>query len=390
MARIGLVLAYKSTNYGAQLQAFATQVVVDTLGHKTEVIDYVSQKGDRHVVLCRGLIQFLYQVYRHKKRSKKYRESDDVIFNAEKKSRRGISNDFINRRLHDVEKASGYTRLADLGKKYDAVLVGSDQNWLPGFSFGNFTSLRFVPDNVRKISYATSLGVSDYPKYCWPSSRKAWSRIDFLSVREQQGADIIKQVCGPDSSVQVVVDPTYLLTKTQWEGLIPIEKKSDQKYVFCYFLGNDDNSKKIARQFADEKHLKLVSVLSTESFSDIDKTFADRIVRESSPEDFVNWIRGAEYVFTDSFHGTAFSVINEKQFFIFYRKRAETSSRNSRIDNILGKWGLKDRLILPGVQDVDFSSLTSIDYEKVNVLVSKEREKSLTFLKEALRFDDNK
>ena len=289
-----------------------------------------------------------------------------------------------------MEKASGYTRLADLGKKYDAVLVGSDQNWLPGFSFGNFTSLRFVPDNVRKISYATSLGVSDYPKYCWPSSRKAWSRIDFLSVREQQGADIIKQVCGPDSSVQVVVDPTYLLTKTQWEGLIPIEKKSDQKYVFCYFLGNDDNSKKIARQFADEKHLKLVSVLSTESFSDIDKTFADRIVRESSPEDFVNWIRGAEYVFTDSFHGTAFSVINEKQFFIFYRKRAETSSRNSRIDNILGKWGLKDRLILPGVQDVDFSSLTSIDYEKVNVLVSKEREKSLTFLKEALRFDDNK
>ena len=160
--------------------------------------------------------------------------------------------------------------------------------------------------------------------------------------------------------------------------------------MFCYFLGNDDTSKQIARQFADEKKLKLVSVLSKESYSPIDQTFADELVIGNTPEDFINWIRGAEYVFTDSFHGTAFSVINEKQFFIFYRKRAEATSRNSRIDNILGKWGLKDRLVLPGVQDIVFSTLKDIDYEKVNTLVGQEREKSLAFLKEALHFDDNK
>lgn len=390
MKKIGLVLSYKETNYGAQLQAYATQVMVEKLGHNTEIIDYFPKKGDRHVVLCRGLIRFLYEQFLFKRRAKKHTSSNDPLFLKNKQERIEQYHHFIERRLHNIVKVSGYTELANRGKGYDAVLIGSDQKWTPGFSFGNVNSLRFVPNNVRRISYATSLGVSEYPKYCWASSRKAWKRIDFLSVREQQGADIIKQVCGPDIPVQVVVDPTYLMTKSQWEELIPVEKKSEQKYVFCYFLGNDDTSKQIARKFADEKKLKLVSVLSKESYSPMDQTYADELVIGNTPEDFINWIRGAEYVFTDSFHGTAFSVINEKQFFIFYRKRAEATSRNSRIDNILGKWGLKDRLIPPGVQEVDLSVLKDIDYEKVNTLVGEEREKSLAFLKEALHFDDNK
>jgi hypothetical protein len=390
MKKIGLVLSYKETNYGAQLQAYATQVMVEKLGHNTEIIDYVPKNGDRHIILCRGLIRFLYEQFLFKRRAKKHTSFSDPLFLENKQKRIEQFHLFIDRRLHNIVKVFGYTELASRGKDYDAVLIGSDQKWTPGFSFGNVNSLRFVPNNVRRVSYATSLGVSEYPKYCWPTSRKAWKRIDFLSVREQQGADIIKQVCGSDISVHVVVDPTYLMTKSQWEELIPVEKKSEQKYVFCYFLGNDDTSKQIARRFADEKKLKLVSVLSKESYSPIDQSYADELVIGNTPEDFINWIRGAEYVFTDSFHGTAFSVINEKQFFIFFRKRAEATSRNSRIDNILSKWGLKDRLILPGSQDVNLSTLKDIDYEAVNTLVDKEREKSLAFLKEALHFDDNK
>lgn len=383
-------MSYKLTNYGAQLQAYATQVMVESLGHKTEIIDYSPKKGDRHIIICRGLLTHLYQKFLFNRKVRKHATSNDELFIKNKNEREVQYQLFIERRFHDIVKVNGYKELAARGREYDAVLIGSDQKWLPGFSFGNFTSLRFVPDNVRKISYATSLGVSEYPKYCWPSSRKAWKRINFLSVREQQGADIIKQVCGFDTPVQVVVDPTYLLTKTQWDELIPIEKKSQHKYVFCYFLGNDDTSKHIARHFADEKKLKLVSVLSKESYSPIDQTYADELVIGNTPEDFINWIRGAEYVFTDSFHGTAFSVINEKQFFIFYRKRLEATSRNSRIDNILERWGLKDRLVLPGSEVDALSLVNDIDYEKVNARVNIEREKSLDFLKVALNFNDDK
>ncbi len=388
--KIGLVLSYKSTNYGAQLQAYATQLMVEKYGHETEIIDYSPKKGDRHIVLCKGLFTFLYHYYRDSRLVKKHTTSDNALFNEEKKQRTELYLDFIKRRFHNIVNVNGYTELAARGKGYDAVLLGSDEKWLPGFSFGNLTSLRFVPDNVRKISYATSLGVSEYPKYCWTTSRKAWNRFNYLSVRETQGADIIKQICGPDTKVTVVVDPTYLMTKQEWENVFHIEKKKNEKYIFCYFLGNDDTSKQIARKFADDNHLKLVSVLSTESFSEIDQTFADEIIRGASPEDFVNWIRGAEYVFTDSFHGTAFSVINEKQVYIFYRKRAETTSRNSRIDNILEKWGISERLILPGITEVDFSMIKDIDYSEVTSRVNAEREKSLRFLTEALRFDEDK
>ena len=387
---IGLVLSYKETNYGAQLQAYATQVVIESLGFQTEIIDYTPKRGDRHIVICRGLLQYLYQQYRYKRLAKVHADSDDPVFQKNKKERIEQYKAFIERRLLGIVKVSGYKQLVSCGKKYDAVLIGSDQKWHPGFSFGNLIPLRFVPDNVRKISYATSLGVSEYPKYCWHSAREAWRRVDYLSVREQQGADIIKQVCGNDISVKVVVDPTYLLTKQQWEELIPIEQKSKENYVFCYFLGNDEKSKMIARAFADQIKLKLVSVLSKESYSPIDQTFADELVMGNTPEDFINWIRGAEYVFTDSFHGTAFSVINEKQFFIFYRKRKESTSRNSRIDNILAKWDLSNRLV---GSDADASLLVNakdIDYERVTSIVEKERADSLAFLTKALTFDENK
>lgn len=390
MKKIGLVLSYKSTNYGAQLQAFATQAVIESLGYDTEILDYTPVRGDRHIVYSKGLLRYLYNWYRYKLLAKKYRESSDAVFNKEKKRRKEIEKDFIERRLHNIVQVKGYTKLAARGKEYDAVLVGSDQKWTPGFCYGNFTSLLFAPDEIRKISYATSLGVSEYPKYCWKTSRKVWEKIDYLSVREEQGAEIIRQVCGRDIRVQVVVDPTYLMTKEEWEDVFPVEKKLEENYVFCYFLGNDDNCRKVARQFADEKKMKLVSVLSTESFSEIDQSFADYTVKGNSPEDFVNWIRGAEYVLTDSFHGTAFSVINEKQFYIFYRKRAEATSRNSRIDNILQKWGLQDRLVPPGETEAKLLSTKIIDYTKVTARVLEEREKSLQFLKEALTFDDNK
>ena len=116
-------------------------------------------------------------------------------------------------------------------------------------------------------------------------------------------------------------------------------------YVLCYFLGDNDMIKEYAKRFADGKNLRLVSILSNECNSD-DSQFADEILIGKSPEEFVNLIRNADFVLTDSFHGLAFSVINEKQFYIFYRNRTDVKqSRNSRIDNIVKIWGLEERLI---------------------------------------------
>ena len=128
--------------------------------------------------------------------------------------------------------------------------------------------------------------------------------------------------------------------------------------------------------------MRVVSILSDECNSD-DYSVFDEVITGKRPEEFVNLVRNADFVLTDSFHGLAFSVINEKQFLIFYRNRPDVKqSRNSRIDNILTKWGLESRLVIdPEKAD---TSVDQIDYSIVNPKVSEQRDKSLSFLRKAL------
>ena len=187
--------------------------------------------------------------------------------------------------------------------------------------------------------------------------------------------------------VQVVVDPTYLISCEDWKKIFPVEKKFEDKYIFCYFLGNDEESKKCARRYANLKGLKLVSVVSNESYSEIDQEYADFLMTGESPDSFVNWIRGAECVFTDSFHGTAFSIMNEKQIYVFYRKNTGVKlQRHSRIDDILSLWEIKYRLITDKHREWDSYQEQPIDYTLVTQKVQSERERSMKFLKAALTF----
>ena len=290
MQKIGLVLANPVTNYGAHLQAYATQYAIDNLGVKTEVVECLSMPVRGHYYIDWGLLVDFYNSISKKFFKKKHRPSYDKDFQTNKKNRLSLAKQFRNERLHDIKKFSNYSLLVEGAKEYDAILIGSDQLWLPGVSFGPINSLRFVPNGVRRLSYATSLGVSEYPKYCRNSARNMWMNMDAISVREQQGADIIRKVCNNKKEVEVVLDPTYLLSKEQWEAVIPVKKMTDKKYVFCYFLGDDKKSKESAKRFAQEHNLHLVSILSCESYSDIDRTFADETIGAVSPEDFINWI----------------------------------------------------------------------------------------------------
>lgn len=383
MKKIGLIIANPITNYGAHLQGYATQCVLDSMGVKTTVLDIARVKSKPFVDL--GYIVEAFRVLSQRILKKKQKRNYDNAFRQNVKNRTRQANDFRDRRLHDVVVYADYAKLVSDAKSYDIIMIGSDQMWLPGMSFSSLYSLRFVPKGVKRASYATSLGVSEYPRYCWNSARNMWTKMDYLSVREEQGANIIRTVCKDKVDVKVVVDPTYLMTKEQWEDVIPVQKMCDKKYVFCYFLGDDVDSKLCARRYAEKNNLHLVSILSCESFSDLDRTFADETIGAASIEDFINWIRGAECVFTDSFHGLAFSVINHKQFFVFYRRRNDVKqSRNSRIDNILSLWDCEDRLIADPKMDWANKDIVPIDYSHVESLVAEKRNESLDYLKKAI------
>ena len=387
---VGLKLAFKTTNYGAQLQAFATQQVLEKMGYTTEVIDLMHNDFLAVHSFGPGYLRNMVQGFKKKRILKKTRVNiEDKLYQENREERKKAMQNFLITRFLNVKPFFSYKDLIESARKMDAVLIGSDQIWGPGACYDKMASLDFAPKGVRRISYATSLGVSEYPKYCWYMSRRMWNKMDYLSVREKTGASIIKQICG-DIPVEVVVDPTYLLTKEEWETLIPVKQMISGGYVFCYFLGNDDEIRHCAKEFAQKQGLPLVSVLSNESFSEYDQQFADKLVLGASPEDFINWIRGASYVITDSFHGLAFSVINEKQFFISYRKRDDAVlNRNSRINDVLALWGLEDRLITDKNRDWNAFIVSDINYKNVKYKLATERLRSLDYLKKALPAYDN-
>ena len=381
--KIGLSLAFKGQNYGQQLQAFATQYLIERMGHTTEIIDY-TRKGLKGIRFTPWLAVYEFKMLKRKleNRLKSGSAELDSLHRENLNLRKKTAEEFRERYLHNIVKCDGNEQLFAAGKRYDAALVGSDQCWLPESCFGNLRTLRFVPDTVRKISYATSLGVSEYPLYCKSSAKQFLRKFDYISVREEQGKKIIEKLC--DKRVEVVLDPTYLLSKEEWLRLIPPQREIETPYVLCFFIGNNKESKLAAADFAKKKGLKTVSILSDESVSEIDTSFADQIITGAGPERFVNLIRNAECVMTDSFHGVAFSVINEKQFYVFYRHAvSDSNSRNSRIDNILKTWGLRDRQITS--KNADCLGQSDIDYRQVNKLLSAERKKSTEYLERALQ-----
>ena len=385
--KVGLVIAHTGTSYGMNLQAFATQYVIEKLGFDTEILRTKSHFPEG-IYLGHGIIHhFIAQAKR--RRQKKIHNLNRLTDDFHKKNneeRIKAAQTFRKDRLHNFSPVMDYKGLCKYSDRFKAVLVGSDQCWLPGFSFSYFNTLRFVPNSVKRISYATSLGVSEYPNYCRKSARDAWKKFDFLSVREEQGANVIREICG-DIDVRVVLDPTYLISKEEWLSLIPIEENQSDNYILSFMLGNDDSQKEMIKKFARAKELKLVSILSNESSSSIDTTYADVLVTGASPEKFVNLIRGANYIFTDSFHGIAFSIINNKNFYCFYPKRdfaKGKSSRNSRIDNILHTFHLSDHLINDYGEDYEIEDKV-IDYNTVNNILSDKRDESLQFLKLALQ-----
>ena len=383
MGKIGLCLAYSGTNYGQNLQAFATQQVIENYGFETEIIDYHSgrNKGIKPsyaalVVSMQKISETIGKLIYKNKSSIPL----DAVHEKNASERNEQADKFRNTKLHNFVHCEGIDELKEKSKEYEAVLVGSDQIWLPGVAVTNFYTLRFAAPGVKRISYATSMGVSSYPQYAKKPAAEFWKQIDYLSVREEQAKKIIQSIC--DMEVTVVADPTYLLTTEQWQNLIPQKKITMDGYALCYLLGNNDEIKSYCRRYADVHKLRLVGILSNECVSD-DSKYCDEVIIGKGPEDFINLIRNADFILTDSFHGLAFSVINEKQFNIFYRTRTDVKeSRNSRIDDIVKVWGLEDRLIKnPGVAVL---SNSQIDYRVVNKKREQFRRDSLEFLEKAL------
>lgn len=383
MKKIGLAVCYDTKNFGSQLQVLATVKKVEELGYKSEIIRYKKKITPTFIVqTIPRLFNISFVKSKLSGNQKDKALKSKPFYQKQVQQRNQRFNAFVDKYFAPLfsESYGGWeTLVAKCKKNYDAFLCGSDQLWLPNNLGSHFYTLEFAPDNKPKIAYATSFGVSQIPDGQKKATAKYLNRFQHLSTRELAGQKIIKELTG--KMAQVVCDPTLLFDAEGWKQMLPEKKIVEEPYVFCYFLGTNEEHRKIANEFKSKTGLKLVTCPFLDNYVECDLNFGDIQLFDMDAADFVNLIRHAEYILTDSFHGSVFSILNHKKFMTFNRFNAGVNSRNSRIDSLCTLLGLSERRYSGNVMDVK----NGIDYNAVEEKLKKLRAESAKYLKDALK-----
>lgn len=368
--KIGMLSFHESLSYGGTLQCFALQKIVRELGFDAEFIDFQRKKcTDYHRIKTKVSIK-------------------DKIKSLLIKSAVKVQNVYSNENNKLVDKAfkefkkeyfrisaKEYNSIADIYSStmpYDIYITGSDQVWNPYSNFLEVYGLGFAPATCNKIAYAASIGVSEIPEAKKEFMYNLIKSVNHVSCREYEGADALTKLL--KRNVVNVLDPTLLLNKSQWSGFakrITVPKQ----FVLCFFLGSLDYPRRIAKSIARKNNMELIVIPGSPK----DLISSGTIAKGVGPQEFLYLFNNADFICTDSFHGTAFAVNLNKPFYSFCRRGYnEKTSYISRIRDLLEIVGLSDRLVYP---DCDITyDITHIDYSRVNIVLNKEREKSISFL----------
>ena len=382
MKKLGICICYQHRNYGSQLQSYATTVELKKRGIDFEIIRY--KKKVTPALLIKSLPRLLNPVFISDRVMVRYKKNLMLQLKPELKQQNNTRNSslakFSKERFTNLSPVYyGYDELCKASAKYDGVMVGSDQLWAPGGITSNFYNLMFADESTLKLSYAASFGVSQVEPKLHELYNKFLSRMDFISVRENSGKKLDEELSS--NTAEVVVDPVLLLDGDEWLEEIPNEKKYDEPYIFAYFLGTSAQYRKAVTEFAKKKGLKIVTSHHMDSYNKVDENFGDYAPFDVGPAEFVNLIRNAEYVFTDSFHGSVFSMLYKKKFMVFNRySDASISSKNSRIASFCENYDLKDRRFGGNIDAVD----NEINYDAVLKKADEHRRQSKAFLDKAL------
>ena len=386
MKKVGIVSCYFKNNYGSMLQAYATQKVLDNMNLENETFNIsknIDFKNGKKKYYKSQL--FNYSFIKSKFGMiwlKIYRKINKKL-NSNIKMREKTYEEF-RKEFNLTKPYYTYKELKEASSKYSTILVGSDQLWLPVNVVADYYTLNWVEENINKVSYSTSFGVSQIPDKYKSLYKKFLERINYISVRENSGCKLVNDLVGRKATL--VCDPTMLLNKDEWLEIQEIKPIISEKYILCYFLGKNIEHRKFAERLRKKTGYKIVSLNHGDEYVKYSDKFADIIPYDIGPKEFLNLIRNAEYVCTDSFHGTVFSLINNVKFFTFERYNSKNSkvSTNSRIYSLLDLMGLKNR-ILKGTEKIDDVINYEMNFEEINNKLESFRDKSKKFLKEALK-----
>jgi hypothetical protein len=396
-----LTLYYRNYNFGGLLQAYALQSVLEQMGTDCEQICY----DIRHVKI-KNESKFI--------KLKKYLSGDFkivdifgiIIGKIEKKILLKVKTPQLNEKL--LERLNNfknfemniphsariyqYENISESVKDYDAFVCGGDQiwnYWIEGYKdvTSKVYSLEFVPDNIKKISYAASTRGTNLSSEYIEKLKPGLCRLDYLSIREKSAVPLVGDISG--KKVVAVLDPVLLLSAEQWGKLYCNIEIPVKPYVVCYFLGKSKTKRHYAAEFAHMNNCMVLTfpyILGNEYYSE-DSKFGDIQDFTSGPAEFVKLVKNAEFVITDSYHAVLFSVIFHKTFYVFEREAADkNTSTDLRMLDFLEEFGLQSRLVSPESL-LNKKEIEPIDYAYADLELERRKRESLDYLKTALEID---
>lgn len=357
-------------NYGTFLQAYALQQVLLNLGYDNVILDDSSiikslPKKNKNNPL-RVLHSLRRKVLCHC--SPNYKE-------YQRKTEQ-------TRKEYDVFKSkylkidSAFSSLSEVGERYDIYICGSDQIWYPSEEiFHPYFYLAFT--KRKKVAYAPSVGTSVYPEAYKFKVKYLLESFSHIGIRERQGAELLYSFI--NKPVEVVLDPTLLLSAENWYRLTKDGPTGSTPYILCYFLTENSRYINFVREYAKVKKLRLKIFANNYHYM----RYGDECIF-GSPERFLTEIRYAEVVFTDSFHATIFSIHFERDFYTFKRfNELSKINQNSRLINLFSELGIKERFL--GESELEkVGNVQKIDYATVSQHLERKREDSMSYLVKSL------
>lgn len=371
--KIGILTLPFNNNYGGYLQCFALMAVLKNMGHSPEVI---YRRQNRRKISWRAK-QFLKRILKKGIGS----SVPCIIPDQEKELRyRGAKmmefvDKYISPKTAPLYSSKDFYECIE--NRYDAIIVGSDQVWRPDYGpkIQDYFLTDLHSEETILISYAASFGV-DNPNYGNDEMKEcgeALSRFKAVSLREKSGVEVINRFgwklnCCPS----VVLDPTLLLNKESYLETLPHKDSPAKGKVFCYLLDSSENAEQVVKYYYNSKGIESYNIINTDIWKRQDYVMP-------SIEEWLSGINDAEFVITDSFHGAVFSILFNKDFWVFgNEKRGKT-----RFLTLLSNFGLEKRFI-----DMSKPMLlpdNPIEWTSVNKRLHDMRTESMAYLERALK-----
>lgn len=360
--KIGILTWHYYVNFGSGLQAFALQKTIEDLGYDVRLINYRNLLYDNHCwwkILAKHILRNT--ICRISKSLHDKYVSNTEIYQA--------------RYLKQTRRFTKPELLYKFIDGYSSVVYGSDQIWAPNV-YNPIYMGGYVPEHIRKISYAASIGLNEIPTELVEIYRKNLSSYHAVAVREEEGRVLLKTRCGIDA--KVVLDPTLMVNAEIYRKMQRPVKGIKGKYLYCYFLNKEHQYREKVEEYARKHNLQIVGSSDKNSDSEWMKKLTN-----IGADQFLWLINNAETIFTDSYHGSIFSLLFHKNLWTFVRFNENSPiCQNSRIRQLQNNFGIGHRIISSN-DIIDDSKV--IDFNYFENRLSELREDSYLFLKNALK-----